>query len=396
MSLWRIAWKYLCGRLLANSLTALSVALGVSLILATVLLTRGIREGFMTGTTDYTLIVGAKSSPTQLVLGSIFRLDVATPNMLYSVYEQIGDDARVERAVPIALGDAYQGFRYVATTTAYFAPAPWRRRVFTLAAGHVWEDEPVEQPRYAALLGADVARRTGLRLGDAFYEGEEMAEHPLHVVGILQPTQSADDRTIFFPLATFWDMNEVARAMPVKPLTTVLIRPKKLSDLPHLHREFNVNPETQAAIPSAVLLTLLNIVGVVENVSRVVLGAIVLIVALSLFVALYSAMLTRRREIATMRALGARRLTILVLVLLEASVLALLGGVIGLIGGHGVAALGAQILAQQGGLVLPAHTMTLLHPLLLVVVVLLGAAAGLLPAVLAYRTEVAEHLLPLS
>src|SRR6266702_6477528 len=84
MSLWTIAWKYLCGRLLASALTAISVALGVSLILATFLLTRGIRAGFIAGTTDYILIVGGKSSPTQLVLGTIFRLDVATPNIPYT------------------------------------------------------------------------------------------------------------------------------------------------------------------------------------------------------------------------------------------------------------------------------------------------------------------------
>src|SRR4029450_9449079 len=130
MSLGAIAWKYLCGRWLTSALTAFAVALGVSLILATFLLTRGIREGFITGTTDYPLLVGAKSSPTQLVLGSIFRLDVATPNILYTVYEQLHDDIRVERAVPVALGDAYQGFRYVGTTIDYFAAAPWRRKTF--------------------------------------------------------------------------------------------------------------------------------------------------------------------------------------------------------------------------------------------------------------------------
>ena len=94
----------------------------------------------MTGTTDYSLIVGAKSSPTQLVLGTIFRMDVATPNIPYTVYEQVHDDARVERAVPVALGDAYQGFRYVATTTDYFTAAPWRRKTFTLAAGRFWRN----------------------------------------------------------------------------------------------------------------------------------------------------------------------------------------------------------------------------------------------------------------
>src|SRR5262249_1005528 len=164
---------------------------------------------------------------------------------------------------------------------------------------------------YEGLLGAEVAQRTGLRLGEAFYEGEEMAEYPLTVVGILRPTSSADDRTIFFSLASFWGMNEVARNATVKPLTTVLVRPKRLPDLPHLPREFNGSPEAQARLPSAVLLTIFNLLSVAEEVIRFVLEAVVLVVLLYLFVALYSAMLERRREIATMRALGARRLTVL-------------------------------------------------------------------------------------
>ena len=396
MSLWTIAWKYLCGRLLASVLTAVAVALGVSLILATFLLARGIRAGFIAGTTDYSLIIGAKSSPTQLVLGTIFRLDVATPNIPYTIYEQLRDDARVERAVPVALGDAYQGFRYLGTTTDYFAAAPWRRKTFSVVAGRFWSDDPPDQPSYEAVLGAEVAQRAGLQIGDAFYEGEEMAEHPLKVVGILRPMHSADDRTIFFSLASYWDMNEVARAMAVKPLTTVLVRPQRLSDLLPLHREFSVNPETQAALPSAVLLSIFNLLSVAEEVLRFVLGAVVLVVLLYLFVALYSAMLERRREIATMRALGARRMTVLVIMLLEACLIALIGGIAGLLGGHGVAALGAHLLSQRGGLALAPLTISTVHPLLVVGITLLGACAGILPAVLAYRTEVAENLAPLS
>src|SRR5262249_33991723 len=83
---------------------------GVSLILATFLLTRGIRDSFIVGATDYSLLVGAKSNPTQLVLGTIFRMDVATPNMPYTVYEQLRDDARVERAVPVALAMRIRAF----------------------------------------------------------------------------------------------------------------------------------------------------------------------------------------------------------------------------------------------------------------------------------------------
>ena len=264
MTVCPVALKYLQGRLVASALTAFSVALGVSLVIASFLLTRGIKEGFSEGTTDYSLIVGAKGSPTQLVLNAVFRMDVPTPNILSTTHEQLQDDARVEVAVPVAMGDAYEGFRYVATTTAYFAAFPWRRKTFATSAGRLFHDAPLEQPTYEAVLGVEAARRTGLRVGDQFYEGEEMAAYPLTVVGILRPTQSADDRTIFFSLASFWGMNEVARQMEVKPLTAVLIRPKRMSDLPSLHREFNVAAETQAVFPSAVLLNIFNLLSLAE------------------------------------------------------------------------------------------------------------------------------------
>jgi MacB-like protein len=187
MSLWTIAWKYLYGRLLASALTAVSVALGVSLILATVLLTRGIRAGFIAGTTDYSLIVGAKSSPTQLVLGTIFRLDVATPNIPYTVYEQLHDDARVERAVPVALGDAYQGFRYVGTTADYFAAAPWRRKIFSVAAGRFWGDDPPDHRPMKPCSGLKSPNGLACRLAMPFMKGRRWPSIPSESSGFYAP-----------------------------------------------------------------------------------------------------------------------------------------------------------------------------------------------------------------
>jgi len=119
-------------------------------------------------------------------------------------------------------------------------------------------------------------------------------------------------------------------------------------------------------------------------------------VLLYLFVSLYSATLERKREIATMRALGARRATILGIVLLESCALAVIGGVAGILGGHGAAYLGASLLAARGGLVTNLSLVSALEPAVFGSVIFLGALAGLLPAVLAYRTEVAENLAPLS
>src|SRR2546422_9743030 len=96
MTIFTVAVKYLRARTVASILTALSVTLGVSLVIASVLLTRGIKEGFVEGTTDYNLVVGAKGSPTQLVLSVVFRMDVATPNILTRTFRRLQEDPRVD------------------------------------------------------------------------------------------------------------------------------------------------------------------------------------------------------------------------------------------------------------------------------------------------------------
>jgi len=390
MTIFTVALKYLRGRLVASTLTAVSIALGVSLVVASVLLARGIKEGFIAGATDYNLVVGAKGSPTQLVLSVVFRMDLATPNIEYTTYQDLQQDPRVEMAVPVGIGDAYQGFRYVATNGAYFATFPWRRKTFSLSSGRFFADDPPNDATYEAVLGAEAADSMGLRIGDRFYEGEEMAEYPLTVVGILRPTHSADDRAIFFSLSSYWGMNEVARKMAIKPLTAVLVRPKRMSDLPSLHRELNVAAQTQAVLPSGVLLTIFNMMAVAEDVLTMILTIVGVIVLLYVFVSMYSATLERRREIATMRALGARRTTILGIVLVESCALAAAGGVGGILGGHGVAYLAGSLLARSG-LVANPFLFNVLEPAVLGSIILLGTLAGLLPAILAYRTEVAEN-----
>ena len=396
MTILAIALKYLRGRLLASALTAVSIALGVGLAIASILIASAIKEGFVAGTTDYNLVIGAKGSPTQLVLAVVFRMDVATPNIEYTIYNELKEDPRVDVAVPVMVGDAYQGFRYVATNTAYFAAFPWRRKTYSLSSGRFFRDDPVDSPAYEAVLGAEAASRTGLRLGNRFYEGEEMADHPLTAVGILRPTHSADDRAIFISLSSFWGMNELAHAMVVKPLTAVLVRPKRLTDLPGLHREHNVVPETQAVLPSGVLLTIFNMMAVAQEALTMILAIVGVIVLLYVFVALYSATIERRREIATMRALGARRTTVLAIVLVESGTLAAIGGFGGILAGHAAAYLAATVLAQTSGLVIQPFRFDAVQPAVLAGVILLGALAGLLPALLAYRTEVAENLAPLS
>ena len=396
MTVWTIAMRHLQRRLVASALTAVSVALGVGLVLGSVLLTHGIRDSFVRGTTDWGLVIGAKGSPTQLVLSVLFRTDLPTPNILYSTYRELRADRRVETAVPVALGDAFQGFRYVATTPDYFSARRGSGQGSTLASGRLFRDDALERPSHEAVLGAEAARATKLEIGDRFYEGEEMAAYPLTVVGILRPVARADDRGIFVSLSTHWAMNEVARRTSDKPLTAVLVRARRMSDLPSLHREMNLAEGTQAVFPSAVLLNIFNVVALVEDALTLVLVMVAVVVLLYVCVTMYGATLERQRGIATMRALGARRALIVQVIVLESCAITVAGGIAGLVVGHGIALIGARILSKRGGLVTDPFAVGALEPALLAGVVLLGAAAAVVPAIVAYRTDVAKTLAPLS
>jgi putative ABC transport system permease protein len=149
-------------------------------------------------------------------------------------------------------------------------------------------------------------------------------------------------------------------------------------------------------LPSGVILTIFSMMAVAQEALTMILATVGAIVLLYLFVAMYSATQERRREIATMRALGARRATVLGIVLLESGTLAAIGGIVGIIGGHAAAILAAAALSTRSGLVTEPFVFAPLEPVILAAVIVLGTMAGLLPAALAYRMEVTENLAPLS
>ena len=77
MSLISIALKSLRQRALASSLTALSVALGVMLIVAVLLIAGVVNDAFNRRSVSYDFIVGPKGSDMQLVLSTVYRIEPA-------------------------------------------------------------------------------------------------------------------------------------------------------------------------------------------------------------------------------------------------------------------------------------------------------------------------------
>ena len=458
MNLVKIVMKNMQQRALATWLTGTSVALGVALAVAILLIKQGVQQRFEQGTLGYEMVVGAKGSPLQLVLNTVYNLDISPGNISWKMFEQLRDDKRVKLAVPFSVGDNYHGFRIVGTTDAFFKDfefEPGRKpelaggRVFTFSeaalksafqeadqrarereAKERGEDvKPMPEPPsdtkerpFEAVIGSTVASDTGLKIGQTFIaahgvqpsaEAKEHTENPWTVVGILAPTQTAVDRAIYINLDSFYHIeghelrNPNGAAKPEKPeekdndpdpgqVSSIVVKLNSPIFAFGLYRELNDRQDAMAAFPAAEIRKLFDIVG---NIDRLLLAQAILILvvaAVAIAVSIYNSMSERRREIAILRALGARRATIFSIVLLEAVTICLVGSAAGLIGGHLVVAAANGVLYKASGFVIPAFHVQTLEWYILVVAVVLGAISGIGPAWGAYRTDVAKNLAPSS
>jgi putative ABC transport system permease protein len=152
-------------------------------------------------------------------------------------------------------------------------------------------------------------------------------------------------------------------------------------------------PDAQAVQPTREITELFD--GIVGNVQKLLLlfAVLVLVVAaIGIMVSIYTSMSERRHEIAVMRALGAGRLTVMLVILLESILLSVGGGVLGLVMGHGLIGLVNPIIVEQTGVSVPWLQFNWLELILIPGLVALASLVGYLPALAAYRTDVAKSL----
>jgi putative ABC transport system permease protein len=387
MTLPRIAWRYLTARPLVTLLTLAGIALGVALIAAVLTLRRETERTFQREAGLFDLVVGAKGSPLQLTLSSVYHLDMPTGNVPWSLYEKLKTNRRIETAIPIGLGDNYCGFRIVGTEPHLFDLQHEGRAFFSLAEGRLFKDD------FEVVLGSQVASSTGLKIGDAFAGthglvqmpgSEEHGEFPYRVCGILAPTGTAQDRAIFGTLRSVWIIHDkehklhaaiqgtANRAESPLEVTAVLIRLKARGLRLWVADDIRNNTEGMPAIPVNEILRLYQ--SVLDPVQKTLLAVAALVVVER-----------RRRDLAIIRCLGGRRWEVAALVMLEAVFLTLGGLVIGLLLGHGLLAAAAPLLRDRTGLLIQPWSMDEAEITALLVIAAAGLLSGLLPALSSYR-----------
>lgn len=438
MSLWNIAWQSIRERSLSSLLTALSIGLGVALVVAVLVIHSAIDRAFRRGAQGYDLIVGGKGGQLPLVLSTVFylQLNQELAPISSELYEKLksGPWARgVQVAVPVCLGHAYKDCPVVATNQDMFGRLTYgNNQKYQFAEGrNLDEEKPFE-----AVVGATAAQRADLKLGSKFKPvatGMEKVRHgndgheDFTVVGILAPTGTPNDRAIFINLEGFFQCPAHAGALKASaashepahgesaeakehhdedehhhkhPLSAILVCTnldadfKAAMSLPdEINRSTESGNQAMAVRPAIVIADLFDrVIGNVQLVLLVLSVLVVVVAGMGILLSIYNSMNDRRHDIAVMRALGASRAIVMSVILLESILLALGGGLLGVLLGHGVTALLAPMIATEVGVSVAALQFQTAELLLVPGLIVLATVVGYLPAAVAYRTDVAKSL----
>ena len=409
----RSAWN----RRLTLGMTLIAVALSVTLLLAVERVRLEARNSFAQSVSGADLVVGARSSPVQLMLYAVFRIGEATNNIRWQSYRAIAGNPAVAWSIPLSLGDSHYGFPVLGTPAAYFDHFRYAdSQALTLAAGKPFSE------LFDAVLGAEVAQRLGYRLGDSIVLNHGMgdvslAEHAdkrFKVVGILARTGTPVDRTVHVSLEAMEAIHldwaggaplpglsipaEYVRKFDLTPkeITAILVGLKSRAAVFKVQRQIN-NDTTEpllAVLPGVALDQLWQVVGFAER-TLLAVSAMVVVVGLAGLVAVVLASLgERRRELAILRSVGARPGEVFLLLSAEGLFITVLGALLGVALLALLTALLAPLAQVHFGLAFRARWVSADELRLLGAVVAVGLIASLAPGYRAYRLSLADGLTP--
>ena len=353
MNLLKISTNNLKDKPLTTSLSILLMALGIAIISLLLLAGKQIEEKFTRNVAGIDMVVGAKGSPLQLILASIYQIDSPTGNISMEEANRLTRSPLVKSTIPLSMGDSYQGYRIVGSNEKYLAHFQAE-----------FETGQVFSKTMEMVVGSKVAKNLGLKVGDAFAsqhgfdgEGEAHEEKKFKVVGILKTTNSVLDALLITPLESVWavhdehhedEVGKGANALKLldeeqpqsgeehhheedsKEITSLLVKFRNPAMGMMLARSINQNSTLQTATPAIEINRLFALLGVGVDALKWIALVIIIVSGLSVFVSLYNSLKERKYEMALMLSMGASRTKLFLLLLLEGLIISTIGFVIGI------------------------------------------------------------------
>ena len=367
MNLLKISTNNLKDKPLTTSLSILLMALGIAIISLLLLAGKQIEEKFSRNVAGIDMVVGAKGSPLQLILASIYQIDSPTGNISIEEANRLTRSPLVKSTIPLSMGDSYKGYRIVGSNEKYLAHFQAE-----------FESGKVFSQAMEMVVGSKVAKNLSLKVGDAFSsqhgfdgEGEAHKEKQFKVVGVLKTTNSVLDALLITPLESVWAVhdehheeevgkganalklleedNENVGANNIRPhdehdehdvgansirpsqeITSLLVKFRNPAMGMMMARSINQNSTLQTATPAIEINRLFALLGVGVDALKWIALVIIIVSGLSVFVSLYNSLKERKYEMALMLSMGASRTKLFLLLLLEGLIISVIGFIIGI------------------------------------------------------------------
>lgn len=416
MNLFKISWANIKNKPLNAFLSLLLLGFGVGLISLLLLMQVQLSKQFHKNIDKIDLVLGAKGSPMQLILSSVYQVDAPTGNIPLGEAKKIMKNLFVEKSVPLAFGDSYKEFRIVGTTIDY-------QEVFeaTLEEGRLWEKT------FEVCIGSKVAQDSGLKIGDEFFsshgldgQGESHDNQAFTVVGIYKESLTVVDKVITTAVKSMWDVHgshnhddleetehEAPKEISIESLQkgkylmspefseqelTSALLIKNSNNIFNMIQNIVRKSDMQAVMPSVEVSRLENNFGMGMKTLYWLGGLIALLSFLSVFVSLYNSLKERKYELALIRTMGGTRGSLFIIIILEGFILSLLGFIIGII----LSRLGLWIVSSrlESNFQYSIGDMSILpwEWGLLVLTIGVGILASFLPAISAVRLDISKTL----
>lgn len=409
MALVAIVLKSLWSRRAVVMLTVLSIAVSVALLLGVERIRQAAHDGFANTISGADLIVGARTGPLNLLLYAVFHRGDASNNVSWATYRKLADQRSVAWSIPISLGDSHRGFRVMGTNDDFFRFYRYgERRPLAFAAGGPFKD------RFDAVLGAAAARKLGYRVGDKLVIAhgvgsvsfEQHSAHPFTVAGVLRPTGGPVDQTVHVSLAGIAAIHGAEEPGAARPqdadafsptsLTAFILGLRSRSTVFHAQRVINgyrVEPLT-AIVPGVALQELWETVGAAETALIGVSAMVVFAGLLGMTTAVLTSLNERRREMAVMRAVGARAAHVFLMLMIEVLAVAAMGALLGVLILDLALLFAGPLLADRLGIAIAPAAPGRLEAMVVLGVIAAASILGLVPAARAYRNSLADGLVP--
>ena len=389
----RISWKSLLFNRLTFFLNVLLIAFGTGILTLLLLGSTQAGEKLKGNARGIDLVVGAKGSPLQLILSSIYFIDFPTGNISLEDAQYLSRNPMVKRAVPLALGDNYAGFRIVGTDTSFI-----NLYHLKLAEGKFWKND------FDVVIGSEVARIKSLKTGDKFHGSHGLSsDQDIHegnqnlITGVLAPTGNVTDNLVLTGIESIWKMHGIettaheSEDIGKKEITSLLIQYRSRMSIVLFPMLVNKSTSMQAASPAKESARLFSLIGIGVETAEWFAFTLMLIAAVSVFVSLYNSLKERMYDLAVMRVMGASQFRIFNIILLEGVILTTIGSVLGIVTGHICLDLIGRFQDSPQARLTGFYFMQ--EELYLIAAgFFLGILAAILPAIQAYRADISKTI----